>query len=122
MLEDRKAGLMGKGLSWRRGWYWSWSGAVGTSEWGARRCRPCHPAVLILSLNLRSHHVGVPVHLPSPSPHQARSARIKERKKPKERKGLITWLEILTADIKFYELPIAQHPVFLTSPVSHTVL
>lgn len=46
--------------------------------------------------------------------------RIKKRKK-KKRKVLIMWLEILIPEIKFYELPIAQHPVFLTFSVSHTV-
>lgn len=44
---------------------------------------------------------------------------LKEREK--KRKVLIMWLEILIPEIKFYELPIAQHPVFLTFLVSHTV-
>lgn len=39
----------------------------------------------------------------------------------KKRTILIMWLEILIPEIKFYELRIARHPVFLTFPVSHTV-
>lgn len=84
-----------------------------------------HPAVLSLPLNLgkQNRWAGPPALSVTSSGMNCPGLKKKKKRKrkKKKRKALIIWLDILIPEIKFYELPIAQHPVFLTFPVSHTV-
>lgn len=86
---------------------------MGSGVWG---CFTRHPYAAIKSVEMKSVYP-----LTCPLSHLIRHELARIKKGKKKRKALIIWLEILIPEIKFYELPIAQHPVFLTFPVSHTV-
>jgi hypothetical protein len=97
-------------------------GSTGRSMWGTVRWELLHLSVLTLLLNLGKPHMVCQLTALSVTSSDTKYPGLqKKQKKRKERKGLIIWLEILIPEIKFYELPIALHPVFLTFPVSHTV-
>lgn len=122
-------GVTGAAWSQKRAWVdvwerqWRWSRVcrnIWTGIWGLSTASLCSSYPVIKSGEAPNGCASLPA-LSVTSSGTKYPGLKKKKEKRKERKGLIIWLEILIPEIKFYELPIAQHPIFLTFPVSHTV-